>query len=123
MYRRYDNLSYLYKYLIEKGYGKQELSFFTGQIMALEEFIKKETFFCLGELLKKTNFRLLKSIEKGSENLVNIIENPSMWYLGYIKDNAEEWLSPEALVFSTERQQLVFSKNVMEFKYINNKWQ
>jgi len=109
--------------LSDKGHNFRKLSTINSQIELLEKLIKIESFNVLDELLRKTNYRLLVNIEKGHENLINIYKFPDQWFLQKIDNNREEWLNKESLIFSTERETLVFTKNKQGHRYINNKWQ
>ena len=113
--------------LMDKGYSYKVISFtwLNSQIEVIEKIIKKESFNLLSELLRKTNYRLLITIDKGIENLPDIYLNPYDWQLGRIEENREQWLNDKSLIFSTETRQLVFSKDNLRNgqKYINNKWQ
>ena len=124
MWKRHKILIYLKNGLVDKGYNFKSLSYLNSQIEILEKLIKEESFNVLNQLLRKTNYRLLKQIEKGEENLVSIYEHPEQWRLCKIEDYCSEWLSKDSLVFSTEREEiLTFTKNDYGQKYINNKWQ
>lgn len=124
MWRRYQILIYLKNGLVEKGHNFKSLSYFNSQIEILNKLIKEESFDQLEQLLRKTNYRLLKQIEKGEENLVSIYEHPEQWRLCKIEDCCSEWLNNNSLIFSTEREEtLVFTQNDYGQKYINNKWQ
>ena len=107
----------------DKGHSFKTLSYINAQIDLLEELIQQENINTLDALLRKTNFRLLKHIDKGAENIVDIYNNPDRWKLGQIEDCRNEWLNTEALIFSTERNILVFSKCIDGHRYLNNKWQ
>lgn len=120
---RYRNLIYLKNGLVEKGYNFKSLAYINSQIELLNNLIQKESFNQLEQLLRKTNYRLLKQIEKGEENLVSIINYPDQWRLCKIEDHCEEWLNEYSLIFSTEREILCFTKNDYGQQYINNKWQ
>ncbi len=109
--------------LTNKGHNYKTLASINGQIDILTDLIKEENFNVLDELLRKTNYRLLKSIDKGMSNLVDIYNNPYEWQLSELTNNNQEWFNPESLIFSTERQTLVFSKSINGHKYLNNKWQ
>ena len=123
MYNKYNILNKLRYGLIEKGYSIQVISYLNGQIDLLNKLITKESFNVLNDLLKKTNYRLLKSIDKGNENLIDIINNPDQFKLGLLKDNTENFIDNDCLIFSTERYVLMFSKHINGQKYISNKWQ
>lgn len=111
--------------LTNKGYTYKDLIWINSQIILINELVNKEAWNCLNELLRKTNYRLLKCIHQGYENLSSIIANSYDWQLAKIEGNESEWLNKEALVFETETCTLVFSKNQLQNKheYINNKWQ
>jgi hypothetical protein len=112
--------------LTQKGYNFKQLSYLNAQIELLNEFMVQEGLNLLNVILReKTNYRLLKHIDKGIENLVDISKYPNHWYLSKIDNCYDEWLNLESLIFSTERETLVFTKNDYEHgqKYINNKWQ
>ncbi len=122
MWQRYNILVFLKNGLVNKGYNFKSLSFINSQLEILNKLIKEESYSVLDQLLRKTNFRLLKRIEKGEENLVNIINHPEQWRLCKIED-CDGWLNSNILIFSTEREVLVFTQNDCGQKYINNKWQ
>ncbi|MFA7157435.1 MAG: hypothetical protein WC123_07085 [Bacilli bacterium] len=121
MWQRYNNLIFIKSGLIEKGYNFKSLSYLNSQLEMLDNLIKEESFNILDQLLRKTNFRLLKQIEKGMENLVSICNYPEKWSLCKIEENG--WLNKNSLIFSTEKETLVFNRNNCGQKYINNKWQ
>jgi hypothetical protein len=123
MWQRYNILICLKNGLVHKGYNFKSLSFLNGQIELLELLIKQESFNALEQLLRKTNYRLLKQIEKGEQNLVSIVNYPDQWRLCKIEDHCEEWLNNDSLIFCTERETLCFTQNDYGQKYINNKWQ
>jgi len=123
MWDRYKTLVYLKNGLVNKGYNFKSLTYLNSQIEILNKLIKEESFNILDQLLRKTNYRLLKQIEKGEENLVSIYEHPEQWRLCKIENYCSEWLSKDSLVFSTEREILAFTKHNYGQKYINNKWQ
>lgn len=123
MYYKQRILLFFKNELTNKGHTFKTLSWINAQLDLLNELINIENYNVLNELLRKTNYRLLKQIDKGSENLVDIYNNPEAWRLGKIEENNEEWIKSNTLVFSTERQTLVFSKNIDGQKYLNNKWQ
>jgi len=118
-------LNHIKEGLTQKGYTNKTIVGINAQIDVLDDLIKEEGFNVLNELLRKTNYRLLKSIDKGIGSLVTIVNQPSDWYLCNLEDSNEEWLNPESLIFSTERLTLVFTKNKLKnsFSYTNNKWQ
>ena len=126
MFKRYSVLLFFKNNLVKKGYSFKQLSYINSQIELLEKLIKQESLNVLNILLReKTNYRLLRQINKGLNNLINILNYPNEWYLCKIDNCREEWLNQESLVFSTERETLVFTKiNYNDSqKYINNKWQ
>ena len=123
MWQRHKILIYLKSGLIDKGYNFKSLSYINSQIKLLNKLIKEESFNTLNELLRKTNYRLLKQIEKGEVNLVSIINSPERWKLCKIEEHTDEWLNNNSLIFSTERETLCFTQNDHGQKYINNKWQ
>lgn len=123
MWQRYKILSYLKNGLVEKGYNFKSLSYINSQLEILNKLIKEESFDVLEQLLRKTNYRLLKQIEKGEINLVSIINYPEQWRLCRIENHCEEWLNNYSLIFSTEREILCFTQNNYGQEYINNKWQ
>ena len=124
MWQRHKILTYLKSGLISKGYNFKSLSFINSQIEILNTLIKEESFNVLNRLLfEKTNYRLLKQIEKGQENLVSIINCPEQWRLCKIESHCNEWLNNNSLIFSTEREILCFTLNDYGQKYISNKWQ
>lgn len=123
MWRRYKILVYLKNGLVDKGYNFKPLSNINSQIEILTTLIKEESFDVLEQLLRKTNFRLLKQIEKGEENLVSITNHPDKWRLCKIEEHCEEWLNNNSLIFSTEREVLAFTQADYGQRYINNKWQ
>jgi hypothetical protein len=124
MWRRYKIITYLKDGLIDKGYNFKHISYLNSQIEILEKLIKETSFDTLNRLLyEKTNYRLLKQIEKGQENLVSILKYPEQWRLCKIENNYNEWINKNSLIFSTERELLCFTQNNYGQKYINNKWQ
>ena len=123
MWQRYRILIYLKNGLVEKGYDFKSLSYINSQLEILNKLIKEESFNTLEQLLRKTNYRLLKQIEKGEMNLVSINNYPEQWRLCKIEDHCEEWLNNYSLIFSTEREILCFTQNNYGQEYINNKWQ
>jgi hypothetical protein len=123
MWQRYNILVCLKNGLVNRGYNFKSLSFLNGQIELLELLIKQKSFNTLEQLLRKTNYRLLKQIEKGEQNLVSIVNYPDQWHLCKIEDHCEEWLNNNSLIFSTERETLCFTQNDYGQRYINNKWQ
>ena len=123
MYYKLKLLTYFKNELTNKGYTLKTVAWIDGQLDLLKDLIKQESFNVLNELLRKTNYRLLKQIDKGTENLIAICNNPEEWKLGKIEDYPDEWANKESLIFSTERQTLVFSKNINGMRYLNNKWQ
>lgn len=124
MWKRYKTLIYLKNGLVNKGHNFKSLSYLNSQIEILNTLIKQESFDVLEQLLRKTNYRLLKQIEKGEKNLVSIYEHPEQWRLCKIDDYCSEWLNKDSLIFSTEREEiLTFTQNDYGQKYINNKWQ
>lgn len=124
MWQRYKTLIYLKSGLISKGHNFKSLSYLNSQLELLTTLIKEESLNALDRLLyEKTNFRLLKQLEKGKENLVSILQHPEQWRLCKIENHCEEWLNKNSLIFSTEREVLCFTKNDCGQKYINNKWQ
>jgi len=123
MWRRYKTLTFLKHRLVDKGYNFKQISYLNSQIEILTTLIKEESFNSLEQLLRKTNFRLLKQIEKGEQNLVSINNHPEQWQLCKIEDHCDEWLNDNSLIFSTEREVLCFTQNEHGQKYINNKWQ
>ena len=123
MYHHYNLLNFMKIELTNKGYNFKSLAWINGQLDLLNNLIKQESFNVLNVLLRKTNYRLLKTIDKGQENLIDIYNNPYEWQLGALENNPNEWFSSKSLIFSTERQKLVFSKNIDGYKYINSKWQ
>ncbi|HHV98176.1 MAG TPA: hypothetical protein GXX36_01155 [Clostridiaceae bacterium] len=123
MYYKLKLLTYFKNELTSKGYTLKTIAWIDGQLDLLRNLIDQESFTVLNQLLRKTNYRLLKQIDKGKENLIDIYLNPNDWKLGKIEDNPNEWTNKEALIFSTERQKLVFSKSINGQKYLDNKWQ
>lgn len=123
MWQRYKILSFLKNGLVEKGYNFKSLSYINSQLEILNKLIKEESFDVLEQLLRKTNYRLLKQIEKGEINLVSIINYPEQWRLCKIENHCEEWFNNCSLIFSTERELLCFTQNNYGQEYINNKWQ
>lgn len=120
---RYRVLNAFKSELIGLGHNFKKLAYINGQLDLLSDLIKEESFAVLDELLRKTNYRLLKDIDRGMENIIEIYNNPYDWQLAELEGNNQEWFNEESLVFSTERQTLVFSKNIDGQKYLNNKWQ
>lgn len=123
MWQRYKILIYLKSGLVEKGYNFKSLSYINSQLEILDKLIKEESFNVLEQLLRKTNYRLLKQIEKGEINLVSVNNYPDQWRLCKIEDHYKEWLNNNSLIFSTEREILCFTQNDYGHEYINNKWQ
>jgi hypothetical protein len=123
MYKRCKILTVFRDKLTDKGYSNKQLAVISGQISILDDLIQHESFNVMDEILRKTNYRLLKSIDKGLHNLIEIYDNPYDWQLVELEGNNKEWFSDDVLIFSTERQTLVFSKNIDGQKYVNNKWQ
>lgn len=126
MISKYKILTFFKDGLTQKGYNFKQLSYLNAQIELLDSLIKIESVNVLDMLLReKTHYRLLKQIENGVKNLVEISTYPEQFKLCKIDDCNEEWLNQESLIFSTEREILVFTKNDYEqgHRYINNKWQ
>lgn len=123
IYYRYNFLNFIKTELTNKGYTFKTLAWINGQLELLDNLIQRESFNVLDELLRKTNYRILKSIDRGCHNLVDIYNNPRLWQLGILEDNRSEWANKGSLIFTTERQTLIFSKNIEGYKYSNNKWQ
>lgn len=124
MWQRYKILIYLKSELVKKGYNFKSLTYINSQIELLNILIKEESFNQLEQLLRKTNYRLLKQIEKGEENLVSIVNHPEQWRLCKIDEHCNEWLNNNSLIFSTERGEfLAFTQSEYGQQYINNKWQ
>ena len=124
MWQRHKILAYLKSGLIDKGYNFKSLSYINAQLEILDALIKEESFDVLNRLLfEKTNYRLLKQIDKGQENLVSIIDYPEQWKLCKVSEHCNEWVNKDSLIFSTEREILCFTKNDYGQKYISNKWQ
>ena len=93
MWRRQNILTYLKSGLINKGYNFKSLSYLNSQIEILNTLIKEESFDVLNRLLfEKTNYRLLKQIEKGQENLIKIIDYPEWWRLCKINEHHKEMI-------------------------------
>ena len=124
MWQRYKILIYLKSELVKKGYNFKSLTYLNSQIELLNILIKEESFNVLEQLLRKTNYRLLKQIEKGEENLVSIVNHPEQWQLCKIEGHYDEWLNNNSLIFCTERGEfLAFTQSEYGQQYINNKWQ
>ena len=126
MINRYNILTYFQNKFIQRGYNFKQISFINAQIMLLNKFIKIEGYNVLNIILReKTNYRFLKQVEKGLDNIIEISKYPEKWKLCKVEDCIEEWLNPESLIFSTEKETLVFTKNNkwQGQNYINNKWQ
>lgn len=123
MWQRYKTLTYLKSGLIDKGYNFKSISYLNSQIEILNKLINEESFNVLNQLLRKTNFRLLKEILKGKENLIDISSYPERWRLCKIDNHHDEWQNKHSLIFSTEKEVLVFNRNDFGQTYINNKWQ
>jgi len=123
MYCKYRMLKFIKTELTNKGHTFKTLAWINGQVDLLDSLIQRESFNALDELLRKTNYRILKSIDRGCYNLVDIYNNPWMWQLGILEDNRSEWANKGSLIFTTEKQILIFSKNIEGYKYSNNKWQ
>ena len=116
-------LEFIKTELTNKGHNYKTLAWLNGQLDLLTNLIERESFNVLDELLRKTNYRLLTKIDKGIHNLIDIYNNSYQWQLGILDENSKEWFNNDSLIFSTERQTLVFSKNIQGHKYLNNKWQ
>ena len=112
MYMQYNILKVFKNELSTKGHGYKQLAWINGQLDLLLKLIKQESFSVLDELVRKTNYRLLKSIDKGMHNLVDIYNNSLDWKLGELKDHQEEFTRNDVLVFSTLGQTLIFSKTI-----------
>lgn len=123
MWQKHKTLIYLKSGLVDKGYSFKSLSYLNSQIEILNTLIKEESFNVLEQALRKTNYRLLKQIEKGEENLVDIVSHPEQWSLCKLEEHCNEWFNKDSLIFSTERETLVYTKADYGQKYINNKWQ
>lgn len=126
MWQRYDILIFLKNELTNKGYNSKSLLYISSQIELLDKLIKQESFNVLNQVLRKTNYRLLKQIKKGEKNLISICKNPEKWKLYKIEEHRNEWLNKESLIFLTEKGEvLVFTQNNYQDgqRYINNKWQ
>ena len=125
MFRRLKVLNYMKQELVSKGHSFRQLSYINSQIELLSNLIKQEAFNILDILLnEKTYYRLLKKINKGTENLVDILKQPAEWRLCEVENHTEEWFNKDSLIFTTENEEvMVFTKNNHGQKYTNNKWQ
>ena len=123
MYSQFKMLEFMKTELTNKGHNYKSLAWLNGQLDLLTNLIERESYNILDELLRKTNYRLLTKIDKGIHNLIDIYNNSYQWQLGTLEEHNQEWFSDDSLIFSTERQTLVFSKNIQGHKYLNNKWQ
>jgi hypothetical protein len=125
MYGKLDILTSFRDGLTYKGHSCKTLAWINGQIELLNDLIQRESNDVMSELIKKTNYRLYKQIDKGMRNLVYVIKNPNIYTLCKLENAKDEWLNEHALIFSTERYMLVFTNksSYKGEKYINNKWQ
>jgi hypothetical protein len=113
------------KELINKGYISKQLLFLDGILFQLEKNIRTESFDVMNDLLRKTYYRLLENIDKGSSFLPEIINNPRDWFLIPLEKYDIAWIKNDVLIFTTESKRAVFSKEYVDggFKYEDNKWQ
>ena len=110
----------------KKGYVGRDLYCLQVQINLLNNLIDTESKNVLSDLLKKTYFRLLKSIDRGIEYLPDIINNSEEWVLNPIENDREAWIDKDTLIFTTKPNCAVFSKITRKdsgYKYVDNKWQ
>jgi len=110
----------------DKKYTNKDLIHTIAEENILNDIYKIESFNTLNNLLMKTHFRLLLDINKGMNNLVNIINNPSDWGINPISKDNNAWIDNNVLIFSTETSQAVFShisRGKCEYNFQNNKWQ
>jgi len=110
----------------DKKYTNKDLIYTIAEENILSDIYKIESFNILSNLLMKTHFRLLLDINKGRDNLVNIINNPSDWGINPISKDSKAWIDSDVLIFTTESTQAVFShvsRGKCEYTFQNNKWQ
>lgn len=124
--RDYNLHEYFRREFIAHGYTYKQIEVLNSKIESLNKIKHQLSNEKLNELLiRKTNLRLFKGIDQGENNLIAIINYPELWVLCDINVARNEYLNPDALIFSTERQTFVFTKN-QAFKglhHVNNKWQ
>lgn len=126
LWNKYNLLSSFKKEMNRKGYSSKDLYCIQVQLNLLREVIELESNNVLGELLKKTYYRLLKHVDKGIEHLPNIVSNAEEWVLNPIEKDKEAWISKGVLIFTTRTNIVVFSKMPRKdsgFKYTDGKWQ
>ena len=92
------------------GYASKDLYSIEMQMNLLKELIDLESKNVLDLLLKKTYYRLLKSINKGIEYLPEIVDNPDNWVLNSIENDVDAWIDSDVLIFTTKSKVAVFSK-------------
>jgi hypothetical protein len=110
----------------KRGYAGRDLFVLQIQIDLLNKIIEMESMNILNELLKKTYFRLLKSIDKGVEYLPDILLNPEQYVLNTIDKDKEAWIDNNTLIFTTRNDTAAFSKVSRKsdgYSYVDNKWQ
>lgn len=126
MIYKYELLSQFKNEMNDIGYTSRDLYLVQTQQGLLKELIDLESENVLKELLKKTYYRLLKSIDKGIEYIPKIIDNPTEWTLDTIDNDKEAWISKDVLILTCRNGTIVFSKITRKTtgaKYIDNKWQ
>jgi len=126
MWQKYNLLLSFKNEMNKRGYTSRDLYCLHVQISLLMKLIEIESEGILGELLKKTYFRLLKKINRGIEYLPEIIENPEDWCLNKIENDSEAWIDSDVLIFSTKSSVAVFSKLSRKesgYRYTDSKFQ
>jgi hypothetical protein len=126
MWNRYNLLSSFKIEMNKKGYVARDMYIIQIQLDIIKKFIDIESMSVLNELIKKTYFRLLKSIKKGTEYLPDIAHNPENWVLNPIEKDKTAWISNDVMIFCTKTNCAVFSKisrNSEGYHYVDNKWQ
>jgi hypothetical protein len=126
LWHEYDLILFFRNALYKKEYSFKDVYFLNFEINRLEKLIQDESIISLNEMLRKTYYRLLKSINKGQKYLVNIINYPNQWTINPIEKDNEAWISDNVLIFTTENKCAVFShidRKVGQFKYVDSKWQ
>jgi hypothetical protein len=127
MWNKYNLYYYFKNEMNKKGYVGKDIYCLQVQINLLKDFINTESINVLNDfLLKKTYFRLLKSINKGLEYLPDIINNPENWVLNSIENDKDAWISEDVMIFTTRTNCAVFSKLSRKnegYHYIDNKYQ
>lgn len=126
MWDKYNTLSSFKGKMNKLGYVARDLYVIDVQLNLLQELIEIESQNVLGELLKKTYYRLLKHIDRGVEYLPDVVTNSENWVLNGIEKDKEAWISKDVLIFTTKTSQAVFSKisrKTQGYKYVDGKFQ